>query len=359
MALIWQDAHDIRQEHSKGDYLYYMLKEISEQPVVWRAVLEQDREYITAIAMDILRARDVIWGACGTSRYAAVIGRYLISSLARKFSEVIVGSELHYFASVFNENTLLLAVSQSGETADVLNGAREVKEHRGQIVSIINRPLSMLEKLSDKTVYMKCGPEVGVAATKSFIATLCILYQLAFAMAGQYTKGMDELSKLDIPIEAVLKDNNYCDIVNVLMGCSDVYYVAKGINYAIGGECALKLKEVSYVHAESMSAGELKHGSLALISNGVPVIGICPNDVTWKDTIANLHEAKSRGGYIIGISDKPDDIFDVWMRIPEVPKIYYPILVVIVGQLIAYHTAVARGFNPDKPRNLAKSVTVP
>jgi len=344
---------------SKGDYAHYMLKEIYEQPETILATLDQDKRKLTGVALDILRARDVILTACGTSRFATIIGRYLFASYAKKFSEHVVGSELHYFATSFSNSTLVMAVSQSGETADVLNGVRLARQKGSRIISIVNRRHSSLESLSDTTIFMNCGDEVAVASTKSFTSELIVFYLLSFIMADCYDTGIAELQHLPDKVGECLKHHDIvATLANKIKSAEHIYYIGKGINFAVAGECALKLKEVSYIHTESMSAGELKHGTLPLISIDTPVIGICPNDNTYQETIANLHEAKARGGLIIGISDRDNSVFDYWVPIPEVKGVYYPVVSVIIGQLLAYYCAVCKGLNPDRPRSLAKSVTV-
>ena len=361
----WQyDTVDgIKVDHStiqtsKNGYPHFMAKEIYEQPLSFNRVLDQDRSRINGVAMDILRSSNVIITACGTSRYASIVGRYLISKLAHKFTEVVVGSELHYFNDSFDNRTLLIAVSQSGETADVLQGVKLAKSAGCKVISIINKPYSLLERVSDVTLFMRCGTEVAVASTKAFTNELALFYLIAFAMSNQLELGIKELETIPAKIDECLQSNQVNKLSNILRNKEHLYFIGKGINFAVAGECALKLKEVSYLHAESMSAGELKHGTLSLIEHGTPVVALCPNDYTYKETISNLYEAKARGALIIGISDKDNQVFDHWLKIPEVRDIYYPLVCVIIGQLLAYYTAVNKGLDPDKPRNLAKSVTV-
>ncbi len=346
-------------EATKGSYAHFMLKEIMEQPQSFLRALEQNKEGFTSVALDILRAHNVILTGCGTSRFACVIGRYLFSNIAHKFSEIIVGSELHYLGDAFDNSSLIIAVSQSGETGDILQGIEIAKKQGAKIISIVNKPYSQVERISDKTIFMKAGSEVGVAATKTFIAELVVFYCLAFAMSNLWEKGQTELRDIPDMIRKCLGVRDKVQVVSQrLKEAEHIYYIGKGINFAIAGECALKLKEISYIHAESMSAGELKHGTLSLIEHGTPVIGLCPEDDTFNEVIANLYEAKARGAYIVGISDRNDPVYDAWLQIPKVSFLYYPILTAIHGQLLAYETAVARNLNPDKPRNLAKSVTV-
>ncbi len=344
----------------KGDYPYYMLKEIMEQPKSLVAAANQDRENFISIALDILRADQVIVTACGTSRYAALVGRYLFSSVGKKFCEVVMASEFQYFADSVNKNTLVLAVSQSGETLDVIEGVELARKAGARIVSIINRPQSLLGELSHGVIYLNCGPEIGVAATKTFLNEVAVFYLLAFSMVHAFDMAVDNIRKVSKLVAKTI-DWNMDEILRIsdqYYKKNDFYYIARGINFAIASEGALKLKEISYIHAEGMPAGELKHGTLSLIEEGTPVLAICPADFTYHETLSNAIEARSRGARIIGVSDENNEIFDHWIRLPKVHELLYPILAVVPLQLLAYHLTIKRGYNPDMPRNLAKSVTV-
>ena len=344
----------------KGNYDHYMIKEIQEQPAVIQQALMQDSRLINQMAVDMLRAHQVIFVACGTSRFAALIGRYVFSKIGHTFSDVVMASEFGYFSDSVDKNTLVIAISQSGETADVMDGVKQAKAKGATVYSIVNVEGSSLARMSDKALYLNCGPEIGVAATKSFTAQLCLLYLLAYALDGRLAEGKEKLLKIATLIEADLQTNmsEIPLIAEKLKDKKDFYYMARGINFAMAGEGALKLKEVCYVHAEGMPAGELKHGTLALIEEGTPVVAICPTDYTYTDTISNISEAMVRGARVIGISNTNQSVFADWIKIPEVEMIFYPLVTVIPLQLLAYHSAIVRGLDPDKPRNLAKSVTV-
>jgi glucosamine--fructose-6-phosphate aminotransferase (isomerizing) len=347
-------------EAGKGDYAHFMIKEIKEQPAVIRQALMQDDRQLNRMAIDILRSRQVIFVACGSSRFAALIGRYAFSRVGHTFSDVVMASEFGYFSDSVDKNTLVIAISQSGETADVMNGVKQAKAKGATVYSIINVEGSSLARMSDKALYLSCGPEIGVAATKSFTAQLCLLYLLAYAMDGRLTEGKEKLLEISALIEDDLQTNTseIAVIAEKFKDKKDFYFLARGINFAMAGEGALKLKEVCYVHAEGMAAGELKHGTLALIEEGTPVVAICPTDYTYADIISNVSEARVRGATVIGISNTNQLVFDEWIKIPEVEMVFYPLVTVIPLQLLAYHSAIVRGFDPDKPRNLAKSVTV-
>ncbi len=347
-------------ESSKGNYQHFMLKEIMEEAQVFDQAADQDGNRFTEIALDILRARQVIITACGTSRYAALVGRYLFSKVGKKFCDVVMASEFGYFADSVDKNTVVVAVSQSGETADVVDGVKAARAVDARVISIINRPNSILADLSHHVIQLNCGPEIAVPATKSFLSQLAIFYLLSFSMVNDFDGAAARLSALNTGVIGVL-DSNKSELIRLsreLKDSSDFYYIARGINFAIASEGALKLKEVSYIHAEGMPAGELKHGTLALVEQGTPVVVICPADYTFAETLSNAIEAKSRGAFIIGVSDRESDVYDSWIRIPEVDELLYPMVGVVPLHLLAYYLAISRGYDPDRPRNLAKSVTV-
>jgi glucosamine--fructose-6-phosphate aminotransferase (isomerizing) len=349
-----------RQASDKAAYEHFMLKEIMEEPQAIRTAIMQDKQLFTQIAMDILRARQVVITACGTSRYAALVGRYLFSAVAKKFCDVVMASEFQYFSESIDKNTLVIAVSQSGETADVTEGIKRARANGAQVISIINRFGSILSRMSDDVIYLNCGPEVAVAATKSLASQLAIFYLLSFAMVNQFDEAINELKNISQEIEKTLSLNGLKleELAERFKDTKDFYYIARGINFPVASEAALKLKEISYIHAEGLPAGELKHGTLALIEQGIPVVAICPNDYTFSETLSNAMEAKSRGAFIIGVSDKKDEVYDFWIETPRVEELFYPIVAIAPLHLMAYQLAVKRGKDPDKPRNLAKSVTV-
>ena len=351
--------HSWAESHKDGCQ-YFMLKEILEQPQVLSQTTLQDGKRFTEIALDILRARQVIVTACGSSRYAALVGRYLFSKVGKKFCDVVMASEFGYFADSVDKSTVVIAVSQSGETADVLEGVKAARDAGAQVISIVNRPNSILADLSHQVIYLNCGSEIAVAATKSFLSQLAIFYLLAFSMVNSFDEAAAKLRDLSSEISKVV-DWNKSELIELgqkLKDKNDFYYIARGINFAIASEGALKLKEISYIHAEGMPAGELKHGTLALVEPGTPVVVICPADYTFSETLSNAIETKSRGAYIIAVSDKESAIYDSWIKIPKVDELLYPMVAVVPLQLLAYYLAIKRGHDPDKPRNLAKSVTV-
>ncbi len=353
LDLKWGDA-------DKQGHQFFMLKEILEQPEVLENAISQDKGLFHEVALDILKAGQVIITACGTSRYAALVGRYLFSRVGRKFCDVVMSSEFPYFADSVDKNTMVIAVSQSGETADVVEGVKRARAAGAQVVSVVNRPMSLLSDLSHRVINLNCGPELCVAATKSFLSQLVVFYLLSFSMVNSFDKAVNTLKNIKSDIAKAIDWNNdqLKKISTDLRDRKDFYYIARGINFAIASEGALKLKEISYIHAEGMPAGELKHGTLALIEPGTPVVVLCPADYTYRETLNNVIEAKARGAYIIAISDEDNEIYDFWIKIPKVDELLYPIITVIPLQLLAYYMAVTLGHDPDRPRNLAKSVTV-
>ncbi|MFC1893543.1 SIS domain-containing protein [Chloroflexota bacterium] len=349
-----------REEATKQDHDFFLFKELLEQPQAMRCALIQDKNLIIELAMDILRARQVVFTACGTSRYAAIIGRYVFSKLAGKFGDVVMASELQYFSESIDRNTLIIAVSQSGETADVIQGVQKAKENGALVFSIVNVVGSTLARMSDKVLYLNCGPEKGVSATKSFMAQLSVFYLLGFAMANKFDNGIEKISALASLVDSNFQHNDQkiTALAQKLKDKKDIYYIARGINFAIAGAGALKMKEIALVHAEGMPAGELKHGTLALIEAGTPVVAICPSDYTLHETLSSIAEIKARGAFAISVSDREEPVFDEWVKIPQVEEIFYPMVCIVPLQLFAYYSAVASGVDPDRPRNLAKSITV-
>lgn len=345
---------------SKNGHEHYMIKEILEQPASIRHALVQDKTNMMEIALEILRAKNVVLTACGTSRHAALVGRYIFSKIGGKFCEVVMASEFQYFSESIDKNTLVIAVSQSGETADVMEGVKKAKKQGAKVLSIVNVVDSSLARLADYVVYTNCGPEIGVAATKSFTNQLVVFYLLAFAMQNKLDEASSKIREISDMILMEIDENHQKikEIAERTLEEKDFYYIGRGINFAIASEGALKIKEVSYVHAEGMPAGELKHGTMALVDKKTPIIAICPKDYTFQETLSNAIETKARGAYIVGVSDEENDVFDDWMKIPKVDEVLYPLVTVIPLQIFAYYSATLRGKNPDKPRNLAKSVTV-
>jgi len=338
----------------------FMSKEIQEEPkAVVRATM-QDIDHVMELAAELSKAKRVLLTACGSSYHAALLGKYLLSRIGGKLCDVVTASELQYSTECIPADALVIAVSQSGETADVIDAVKRAKAKGARVLSLVNVVGSVLTRISDEVIYLNCGPEVCVAATKSFVAQVTLFYLLAYALAGRLEEGLRALHQVARQIQENLEKNDarLRELAQRTMGNGNFFYIARGPSLAVAAEGALKLKEISYVHAECVPAGELKHGTLALIEEGTPVVAVCPRDDTFSHTMSNVLETKARGGFVIGVSDEDNEAFDVWIEIPRVSSDFYPLAAVLPLHLLAHHVAVARGKNPDRPRNLAKSVTV-
>ena len=358
----------------KGNYPHYMLKEIYEQPHVIRQIAENIEYYMNfsrILAESIETGRKIAFVAAGTSYHASLVGKYLLSRKIGALADSIVASEFLEWGDFIGLDDLVIPISQSGETADVLEAVRRAKDLGAKVISVVNVPGSTLTRVSDETIYMMAGPEIGVAATKTYVAELAVIYS-TIRMTEQILEGhrpdVDRIRALLNKISNIIEQNlPFMDEVSlrlaeVLSSKHDVYYLGRGINYPTSLEGALKLKEISYIHAEGYPAGEYKHGPLALIEEGVPAVVLMPVNPDLKDKIMyNVMEVKSRGALTIIISPEEHDIHDtisVKIRWEDPIEELTPMVYAIPLQLIAYRTAVKLGRDPDKPRNLAKSVTV-
>ena len=339
----------------KGDYAHYTLKEISEQPeTILRAGNDEE---IDEMVKQIIDSKTLYITGSGTSYNSSRISKYLMSKHAKLKIEPIISSELQFAPDSIEQNSTLIAISQSGESADVLEAVKIAKKSNAKILSIVNHLNSSLSQESDVVVRLNCGPEIGVAATKSFTSQLAILYKIT----NKLCNGCMKLDWKDVSIsisETLENHSKIKELAKVLKDVSDIYVLGRGIHFPIAKEAALKLKELTYIHAEGIPAGELKHGPLALMDENVFVIIINPDDSTYTDTLNSANEIKARGAKIIGISDKNNDIYDYWIQTPKIDESMYPLVEIIPIQLLAYYAALEKDTDPDYPRNLAKSVTV-
>jgi glucosamine--fructose-6-phosphate aminotransferase (isomerizing) len=340
----------------KGDYAHFTLKEIYEQPDVILKAGEKTVGDIEKVTEYIKNAKNIYITGSGTSYNSALIAKQIFSKYVKIKLEPIISSELQFSPEIIEDDSILIAISQSGESADVLEAVRIARKSNCKIISIVNILTSSLVRKSDVTLGMNCGPEIGVAATKSFTAQLTTLYKIVQKLSSNITidfeKFAGSISKIvenPVKIQKIAKE---------LKNVSDIYILGRGINYPIAIESALKLKELTYMHAEGIAGGELKHGPLALMDSDVFVIIINPNDSTYADTLTSAREIRARGAKIIGISDIESDIYDHWIEIPKINEILYPISEIIPIQLLSYYSALEKDTDPDYPRNLAKSVTV-
>ena len=362
----------------KAGYRHFMLKEIHEQP---QAVTDTLRGRISAMSGEIdlaeldldgdllARVRKIHLVGCGTAWHAALVGKFLIEDLARIPTEVDYGSEFRHRAPLIDSDSLVLLVSQSGETADTLAALDMGLQKDARTVSICNVVDSSLARKSHAVLYTHAGPEIGVASTKAFTTQLTALYLLAIGLGrlngrlrpDAATRLLEHAARLPGWIETALKlEEPIAELAHGLSHASDVLYLGRGINYPIALEGALKLKEISYIHAEGYPAGEMKHGPIALIDETMPVVMILPKDHYYPKTLINLKEVESRGGNVVVVTDEPDPgmASKPTLIVPKVPYHLAPVVLTVPLQLLAYHVAVHRGTDVDQPRNLAKSVTV-
>ena len=339
----------------KGDYAHFTLKEISEQPdTIMRAGSD---EQIDEMVKHIRDSKTLYITGSGTSYNSSRIAKYLMSTHAKLKIEPIISSELQFAPDSIEKDSTLIAMSQSGESADVLEAVKIARQSNAKILSIVNHLNSSLSQESDVVIGLNCGPEIGVAATKSFTSQLAILYKITNKLCDGCMKlDWDNVSK---SISETLENHSKIqELAKILKNVSDIYVLGRGIHFPIAKEAALKLKELTYIHAEGIPGGELKHGPLALMDENVFVIIINPNDSTYTDTINSANEIKARGAKIIGISDKESDVYDYWIQAPKIDESFYPLVEIIPIQLLAYYAALEKDTDPDYPRNLAKSVTV-
>jgi len=371
----------------KGGFKHFMLKEIYEQPravrdtVQGRVSLDTGRVYLDQ--MDITEEEfkgfdRVMIAACGTSWHAGLAGKYMLEQLARVPVEVDYASEFRYRDPVINEKTLLVVISQSGETADTIAALRGAKEEGARVLSVCNVHGSMITRESDGTILTHAGPEIGVASTKAFTSQMVALYLFAMYL-GQLRSALSqdearrhaqELAELPVKIEHLLSDSDHLEeLAREFHRSTDFLYLGRGINFPVALEGALKLKEISYIHAEGYPAGEMKHGPNALIDERLPVVvintkeaGNKASELRYEKTHSNIVEVKAREGVVISVLTEGDEMSreasDRVIEIPEASDLLSPVLSVIPLQLLAYHIAVRRGCDVDQPRNLAKSVTV-
>lgn len=364
----------------KAGFKHFMLKEIHEQP---RAVanacaphidLETKRVLLKDLGLSDAQLRKVervFIIACGTSYYAAVAAKYMLEKVAQIPVETDIASEFRYRSPVVPPNTLVMTISQSGETADTLAALRLAKRLGALTLSICNVRASSIDREADGRIYMNSGPEIGVASTKAFVSTLAILNLFSIYMGelrgvlpmAEHHQYVENLLALPAQMEAVLSyDKFFGEVAMKLKNYRGVLFMGRGVSYPIALEGALKLKELAYMHAEGYAAGEMKHGPLALIDDRMLILMVCPNDEHYEKSLSNLEEARARGGKIMSIGTGDDAalkaVSDDYLSLPEASWMVNPILAALPVQLLAYHVADAMGNDVDQPRNLAKSVTV-
>ncbi|RJQ28095.1 glutamine--fructose-6-phosphate transaminase (isomerizing) [Candidatus Parcubacteria bacterium] len=350
------------ESSEKGKFKHFYLKEIHEQPKIIKNTALYSLEGTKKLANLIHKAYGTFMIACGSASYAALAGTYIFSSLAKKHVNFTIGSEFKYIEDFVKNNTLLIPISQSGESIDVIEPVTRVKNQKGsKIASILNVLGSTLYRISDFKLLLNAGPEKCVIATKSFTTMVSVLLLTAYTLAKQQKQGQKLLLQASENVKKILKKSNVLKIKQVaknLKNKEHIFLIGRGLSYATALEATLKLKESTYIHAEGFAAGELKHGVIALIDKGTPCIVFAPADETYDEIISNAQEIKARGGHIIGIGPKENPVFDEFLITGDLKEAtIIPQIVTI--QLLAYHLALLKGIkDPDKPRNLAKSVTV-
>lgn len=363
----------------KGGYEHFMLKEIHEQPkaikdTLTSRIVKGEKIKLDSISLtkeQIENIDRIYIVACGTAYHSGVVGKYIIERLAKIPVEIDIASEFRYRNPLINERTLMIAISQSGETADTLGALRLAKEKGARIIAITNVVGSSISREADDVLYTWAGPEIAVASTKAYITMLIALYIIALYMAeikktvreSEIEKVKDGLLNLsEKTVEILNNTEKIKNFVEKVYDQRDVYYLGRGLDYAIAMEGSLKLKEISYIHSEAYAGGELKHGTIALIEKGTVVIALATQEDLFEKMVSNIKEVKTRGANVLGIAMEGHDYIektvDQAVYIPRVMPILAPVLSVIPLQVLAYYTAVKKGCDVDKPRNLAKSVTV-
>lgn len=362
----------------KNGYEHFMIKEIHEQPKAvkdtLKLVIKDGKIDLSEVGIDKETAKKlnrIIIVACGSAYHVGVVGQYVIESASRIPVRVELASEFRYRDPILNENDLVVVISQSGETADSLAALRLAKKMNIKTLGIVNVVGSSIAREADYVFYTLAGPEIAVATTKAYSAQLIAIYALAIQLGKyreiidekRYTSLIEEMETLPEKMERVLSDKERIQwFASKYANAQDMYFIGRGIDYAVSLEGSLKMKEISYVHSEAYAAGEIKHGPISLIEDGTLVIGICTNKKLFEKTRSNMVEVKSRGAYLMGLTSygnySIEDTADFTVYIPQTDPYFTTSLAIIPLQLLGYYLSVAKGLNVDKPRNLAKSVTV-
>lgn len=348
------------EDATRGKYKHFMLKEIYEQSKVIRNINNTHFDQIQKLAEVIDRAFGTFLIGAGTAYHACLAGSYLFSKIAHKHVNTALASEFNYLEDFLTKDSLIVALSQSGETIDVIEPLSRAKEKGSKIMALVNTLGSTIYRMSDYKLLLGAGPEKAVASTKAYIAKITVLLMLSLNITKKSDYSLNLLKEAANEVERLLKADNIKHIKKLakkLKNSEHIYTIGRGISYPTALEAALKIKEVSYIHTEGLAGGELKHGTIALISKGTPCIIFAPFDETYDSIVSNATEIKARGGYIIGISPQNSSVFDYFIEVKDVKEAVI-IAQIIPAQLLGYFLAVQKNLDPDKPRNLAKSVTV-
>ena len=362
----------------KGGYEHFLMKEIEEQPKALRDTISpriKDGKIVlddvSLTTQDIKNIRKIYIVACGSAYHAGVVGKYVIEKMCRIPVEVQVASEFRYCDPIVGSKDLVIVISQSGETADTLAGLKEAKNHGARILSIVNVVGSAIANASDDVIYTWAGPEIAVATTKAYSTQVAVLYLIALYMAdklgmvtsGEYAKFINDLEQLPDMVAQILKNKDEIQyLASKFYNCQSIFFIGRNLDYAVSLEGSLKLKEISYIHSEAYAAGELKHGTISLIEDGTLVIALATGSELFDKTVSNVKEVKARGAVVMGVTtedqDDMDTVADYVVKVPSINETLLPSLSVIPLQLFGYYVASLKGCDIDKPRNLAKSVTV-
>ncbi len=372
------------QAAEKGGYPHFVLKEIFEQPEALRRSLlgRVSNGHLYLPELELMRQKGlldtierIVIVACGTSYHTGMIAKYVIEKWARIPVEAITAAEFRYSDPIVGPETLCIAITQSGETADTLVGIRQARERGAPVIAITNVVSSAITRLSDAVLYLQAGPEIGVVATKTFVSSVNVLYMLGLYLGRLRGRVKDEqlqemltaLEQLPDQIQSILDkvsgpDDEIKKLAQELSKVSSIMFIGRGVGFPTALEGALKLKEISYIHAEGFPAGELKHGSIALLDPDTPLVGIATTSHVYEKVVSNIQEVRARDARVLVIATEGDEKIrkhaDYIFYVPDTLEAFSPLLAIIPLQLFAYHVAVARGCNVDQPRNLAKSVTV-
>lgn len=361
----------------KGGYEHFMLKEIEEQPKALRATISpriKDGKIVlddvSLTKEDIKNLRKIFIVACGSAYHVGVVGKYIIEKMCRIPVETVIASEFRYSDPIVTKNDLVIVISQSGETADSLEALKVAKDHGARVLSIVNVVGSAIANASDDVIYTWAGPEIAVATTKAYSTQLSVVYLLAIYMAdklsnitsGQYKKYIDDLLALPDLVEETLKNKDQIAyLASKFYNCHSIFFIGRNLDYAVSLEGSLKLKEISYIHSEAYAAGELKHGTISLIEDGTLVVALATGRELFDKTVSNIKEVTTRGAVVMGLTTTEHSmtgIADYTIQVPAANEMFLPSLSVIPLQLFGYYVAAQKGCDIDKPRNLAKSVTV-
>lgn len=347
-------------EAEKGGHPYFMIKEMLEQPQVIEKSMMLDKKELTEAAAMIKKAKRIYVVACGTALHAGMYGSYLLAIKNNLMVQPISAGEFPYFAHLITKNDLVITVSQSGETADVLESVRSAHKVGAKVLALVNVMGSSLMRVADVSILTKAGPEICVLSTKAYVSQQATFVMLSAALSGDINEGKKVLRITKKDIENILEKKSLANIKKIakkLTKAANIYALGRGVNYPDALEACLKIKEVSYIHAEGFAGGDLKHGPISLIEKGVPVLIYAADDGSDKEIVSNAMEVKARGAEVIGISFENNQVFDTYLPVTA-NGVYTPIAAIVYAQVMAYYIALEKGLDPDKPRNLAKSVTV-